>query len=295
MKPVILTHGGAGRPTPDAPESEGARAEAVKACGQACEAGVSWLKTAGADVALEAVIAAAMVLEDDPRFNAGTGANLRLDGSLELDASVATSDGRFAAVACLRATRNPVLVARALLATPHVMLCGEVETGFARQKGFPEASMVTEKALKRWKAARERLASGQLRPYEQGWKNIQFHGTIGAVARAADGTFAVSCSTGGTSMMLPGRIGDTPIYGAGVYAGEHGAVGATGHGELCIKRMGAFRVYSRMAQGMHPQKAIDLEVADFPQPYEVGFIAVSRQAHGMGATDGYMPCFALEA
>ncbi|HRJ80131.1 MAG TPA: isoaspartyl peptidase/L-asparaginase, partial [Planctomycetota bacterium] len=130
MKPVILTHGGAGRPTPDAPESEGARAEAVKACGQACEAGVSWLKTAGADVALEAVIAAAMVLEDDPRFNAGTGANLRLDGSLELDASVATSDGRFAAVACLRATRNPVLVARALLATPHVMLCGEGATRF---------------------------------------------------------------------------------------------------------------------------------------------------------------------
>lgn len=288
-QPAVLTHGGAGRPTPDAPETPGARDEAAKVCQQAAQAGLEVLAKAGADAALQAAIAAAIILEDDPRFNAGTGANLRLDGSLELDASVATSDGRFAAVACLRATKNPVLVAQALLKTPHVLLCGEGATRFARQQGFPEAAMVTEKALKRWKAARERLATGKLRPYEQKWKDMQFHGTIGAVARAADGSFAVSCSTGGTSMMLPGRIGDTPIWGAGVYAGEHGAVCATGHGELCIKRMGAFRVYQRIAQGQHPQQAVDAEVADFPQPYEVGFIALSKDAQGIGATDGYMP------
>ncbi len=294
MKPVILTHGGAGRPTPDAPETDAARAEAVKVCEQACRAGANLLAATRPDVAMEACIAAAMVLEDDPRFNAGTGANLRLDGSLELDASLAASDGRFAAVACLRATKNPVLVARAVMDTPHVLLCGEGATRFARQKGFPEASMITEKALKRWQGALQRLKSGKLRDYEQKWKDMQFHGTIGAVARAADGTFAVSCSTGGTSMMLPGRIGDTPIYGAGVYAGEFGAVCATGHGELCIKRMGAWRVYQRMARGEHPKAAIEAEVKDFPAPFEVGFIAVSRDAHGMGATDGYMPCFALE-
>lgn len=288
-KPAVLTHGGAGRPTPDAPEAPGARDEAAKVCQQAAQAGLELLATGGTDAALQAAIAAAIILEDDPRFNAGTGANLRLDGSLELDASVATSDGRFAAVACLRATKNPVLVAQALLKTPHVLLCGEGATRFARQQGFPEAAMVTEKALKRWKAARERLATGKLRPYEQKWKDMQFHGTIGAVARAADGSFAVSCSTGGTSMMLPGRIGDTPIWGAGVYAGDHGAVCATGHGELCIKRMGAFRVYQRIAQGQHPQEAVDAEVADFPQPYEVGFIALSKDAQGIGATDGYMP------
>lgn len=288
-KPAVLTHGGAGRPTPDAPETPGARDEAAKVCNQAAQAGLELLAKGGTDAALQAAIAAAIILEDDPRFNAGTGANLRLDGSLELDASVATSDGRFAAVACLRATKNPVLVAQALLKTPHVLLCGEGATRFARQQGFPEAAMVTEKALKRWKAARERLATGKLRPYEQKWKDMQFHGTIGAVARAADGSFAVSCSTGGTSMMLPGRIGDTPIWGAGVYAGEHGAVCATGHGELCIKRMGAFRVYQRIAQGQHPQEAVDAEVADFPQSYEVGFIALSKDAQGIGATDGYMP------
>lgn len=292
MKPIVLTHGGAGRPTPDAPEPEGLRAELVKACELAAKTGLDALK--GEEAALKAVIAAAMILEDDARFNAGTGANLRLDGSLELDASLATSDGRFAAVACLRATKNPILVARAVMDTPHVMLCGEGATRFARQKGFPEAGMVTDKALKRWQKARERLASGKLRPYEQAWKNMQFHGTIGAVARAADGTFAVSCSTGGTSMMLPGRIGDTPIYGAGVFAGEHGAVCATGHGELCIKRMGAWRVYQRIAAGEHPQKAIEAEVKDFPTPFEVGFIAVSKEAHGMGATEGYMPCAAVE-
>lgn len=292
MKPIVLTHGGAGRPTPDAPEPKGLRAELVKACELAAKTGLDALK--GNEAALSAVIAAAIVLEDDARFNAGTGANLRLDGSLELDASVATSDGRFAAVACLHATKNPILVARAVLDTPHVLLCGEGATRFARQKGFPEASMVTDKALKRWEKARERLASGNLRPYEQAWKDMQFHGTIGAVARAADGTFAVSCSTGGTSMMLPGRIGDTPIYGAGVFAGEHGAVCATGHGELCIKRMGAWRVYQRIAAGEHPQRAIEAEVSDFPTPFEVGFIAVSKKAHGMGATEGYMPCAAIE-
>lgn len=291
MKPIVLTHGGAGKPAPDAPESPGARDEAIKVCHTACEAGHKAMQ--GHDAALFAVIAAAMVLEDDPRFNAGTGANLRLDGSLELDASIATGDGRFAAVACLRATKNPVLVAQELLKTPHILLCGEGATRFARQRGFPEASMVTEKALKRWQAARERLRTGKLRPYEERWKDMQFHGTIGAVARAADGTFAVSCSTGGTSMMLPGRIGDTPIWGAGVYAGEHGAVCATGHGELCIKRMGALKVYQRIAQGATPQEAIDEEVRDFPQPYEIGFIAVSKDSHGMGATDGYMPCAAV--
>ncbi|MBX3460728.1 MAG: isoaspartyl peptidase/L-asparaginase [Planctomycetes bacterium] len=295
MKPIILTHGGAGRPTPDAPDSTGAREEAIKVCLAACEAGAGALRNGVADAALEAAIAAAIVLEDDPRFNAGTGANLRLDGSLELDASVATGDGRFAAVACLRATKNPVLVARELLRTPHVMLCGEGATRFARQRGFAEASMVTEKALKRWKAARERLATGNLRPYEQKWKEMQFHGTIGAVARARDGTFAVTCSTGGTSMMLPGRIGDTPIWGAGVFAGEHGAVCSTGHGELCIKRMAAWRVYQRIAKGEHPQAAAQAEVDDFPEPYEVGFIAVSKDAHGIAATGGYMPAAAVEA
>ncbi|MCC6464096.1 MAG: isoaspartyl peptidase/L-asparaginase, partial [Planctomycetes bacterium] len=258
------------------------------------------LRAGGSDSALQAASAAAIVLEDDPRFNAGTGANLRLDGSLELDASVCTSDGRFGAVACLRATKNPVLVARAVLDTPHVMLCGEGATHFARARGFPEASMVTERALNRGKAALKRLETGNLRTYEQRWKNfdpreMKLSGTIGAVARAADGTFAASCSTGGTSMMLPGRIGDTPVYGAGVFAGEHGAVCATGHGELCIKRMGSLRVYQRIAAGQHPQAAIDAEVADFPEPFEVGFIAVSRDAFGMGATGGYMPRFALEA
>jgi len=289
MQPAVLTHGGAGGPTPDAPEAPGAREQSAEVCAQAARAGLQALRGAQSDAALAGAIAAAIILEDDPRFNAGTGGNLRLDGSLELDASICTSDGRFAAVACLRATKNPVLVAQALLKTPHVLLCGEGATRFARQQGFPEAAMVTEKALKRWKAARERLATGKLRPYEQKWKDFQFHGTIGAVARAADGTFAVTCSTGGTSMMLPGRIGDTPIWGAGVYAGEHGAVCATGHGELCIKRMGAFRVYQRIAAGEHPQSAVEAEVKDFPHPYEVGFIALSKVAQGIAATDGYMP------
>ena len=286
---MILTHGGAGRPSADTPENAAAREESMRACQLAAEAGLQAMQAATTDTALEGTIAAAILLEDNPRFNAGTGGNLRLDGSLELDASVCTGDGRFGAVACLRATKNPVLVARALLDSPHIILCGEGATRFARQRGFPEAAMITERALNRWKAARDRLATGKLRPYEQKWKGFDFHGTIGAVARAQDGTFAVTCSTGGTSMMLPGRVGDTPIWGAGVFAGEHGAVCATGHGETCIKRMGAYRVYRRIEQGQHPQEAVDAEVKEFPDPFEVGFIALSKEAWGMAATDDFMP------
>jgi isoaspartyl peptidase/L-asparaginase-like protein (Ntn-hydrolase superfamily) len=281
--PVILAHGGAGAPNE---HSDGPQA--------ACDHGAAFIIDGQIDAALRAVIEAAVILEDDPRFNAGTGANMRLDGSTQMDAILATSDGRIGSVAAIEAVKNPIRVARLVMDSPHVMMCGEGATQFARHRGVPEADNRTPKSRDRHEKALERLKSGKLRPSEQKWRGKDMHGTIGAVARAADGTFAVACSTGGTSMMLPGRVGDTPIFGAGIMCGEHAAVCATGDGEEIIRRLASMRVYQRIANGEHPQQACEAEIAAFPEPYVVGFIAVSANAHGMAATKDNMARAALE-
>jgi L-asparaginase / beta-aspartyl-peptidase len=276
-KPVILAHGGAGASND---HSDGPIA--------ACEAASRYLHDGEPDGALRAVIEAAVILEDDIRFNAGTGGNVRLDGTLQLDAIVAASDGRIGAVAAIEGVKNPVRVARLVMDSPHVLLAGDGAAQFARHRGIPEEDARTEKAIARHKAALERLKTGEVRPTEQKWRGKDMHGTIGAVARDASGQFAVSCSTGGTSMMLRGRVGDSPIFGAGVMVGEHGAVCATGDGEEIIRRVASMRVYMRMADGQHPQKAVDAEVAALPEPYTVGFIAVGKEHYGMGATNDQM-------
>ena len=281
--PVILAHGGAGAPNED---SDGPQ--------HACEVGLKFLTDGQIDAALRAVIEAAVVLENDVRFNAGSGANMRLDGSLQMDAILATSDGRIGSVAAIERVRNPIRVARLVMDSPHTMLCGHGATQFAHHRGIADDPPITDKAQKRLEAALERLKSGEVRPTEQKWRGRDMHGTIGAVARAADGTMAVSCSTGGTSMMLPGRVGDSPLYGAGTMCGEHGAVCATGDGEEIIRRLASMRVYLRIAEGMHPQAACDTEVAAFPKPYAIGLIAVSRSEHGMAATDDKMARGVLE-
>jgi L-asparaginase / beta-aspartyl-peptidase len=275
--PIILAHGGAGAPNEHSDGPEGA-----------CRAALPLLTDSEPDGALRAVIEAAVILEDDVRFNAGMGGNMRLDGSLQLDAIVATSDGRIGGVAAIEGVRNPVRVARLVMDSPHVLLAGDGATQFARHRGFAEEDVRTEKAIARHQAALERLRTGEVRPTEQRWRGKDMHGTIGAVARDASGQFAVSCSTGGTSMMLRGRVGDSPIFGAGVMVGEHGAVCATGDGEEIIRRVASMRVYLRMQQGQHPQEAAEAEVAALPAPYTVGFIVVGKEHHGMAATDDRM-------
>jgi beta-aspartyl-peptidase (threonine type) len=277
MRPVIVCHGGAG-----------STEEKSDGCQEACEAGLPLLGDGQPDAALRAALAAAVVLEDDPRFNAGVGSNQRLDGSVELDASLATSDGRSGAVACLDATRNPILVARLVMDSPHLLLCGAGATRFARGHGFPAADLTTERSRRRLREARERLEQGTLHPTEQGWVGFSYTGTIGVVTRASDGTFAVACSSGGTMMMLPGRVGDSALLGIGIMAGPHGAVCATGHGEEIMRRLGATRVYERLVRGEPAQAACEAEVEAFPQPWSVGYIAVSGVDHGVAATRGRM-------
>lgn len=220
---AIIVHGGAGERSPEGvisgadPRLEGARS--------ACAAGAVILARGGS--ALDAVEAAVRVLEDDPLFNAGTGATLTSAGDVELDASIMDGETlRCGAVAVVKDVRNPVSLARAVMErTAHVMLAGPAASGFAREAGFPphdNALLVTPAQRARWEAARRGAPASKT-------------GTVGAVARDARGHLAAATSTGGMSLKLPGRVGDTPLVGCGTYADDAlAAVSCTGHGEKII-------------------------------------------------------------
>lgn len=224
--PVLAVHGGAGRILP---ETFGARRAAAARRGlrRSLAAGMAVLRSSGP--ALDAVCAAVTVLEDDEQFNAGRGAVLTAAGGVEHDAAVADgATGRAGAVSCVRGIRNPVLAARAVLdRTPHVLLSGAGAEELARREGLqfmPDEWFVTD--LRRAQlAAVRRGRPPELGPGGEG-------GTVGAVALDDAGHLAAATSTGGTTGKLPGRVGDTPLIGAGTWADDRCcAVSATGDGE----------------------------------------------------------------
>ena len=224
MKQVIAIHGGAGVMRRDKP---GAQHRA--ALEQALEA-ADEEKTA-----LEAVVAAVVVLEDSPLFNAGRGSSFNSEGEIEMDASI--MDGatlRAGAVAAVRRARNPILAARLVMQkTPHVLLAGEAADRFAGKHGLKLEPREYFHTARRLSALKKNL------------KN--YHGTVGAVALDADGNLAAATSTGGYTGKLPGRVGDSPIIGAGNYADNRAcAVSGTGLGETFIRAAVAHDVAARM-------------------------------------------------
>lgn len=263
---VIVVHGGAGVPAPSDLEPA-QRAAALAGLRAALAAGHRVLQ-AGRP-ALDAVEAAVRVLEDDPAFNAGVGAVLNRDGDAELDAAI--MDGaslRAGAVAAVRRIRNPISLARRMLEDGrHLMLVGEGAERFARDGGIgwvEPASFVTERrraALARVLAAEAALAGGVTagRP-----DAADRHGTVGAVACDAAGHVAAATSTGGTTGKRPGRVGDTPVIGAGTYAADAScAVSATGHGESFLRVVFAHRVASLVSlAGCTPDEALARALAE---------------------------------
>lgn len=226
-----------------------------------------------ADNPLDAVVEAVKFMEDDIRFNAGTGSNMRIDGSIQMDASVATPE-LLGSVISIERVKNPILVARDVaLHSPHNILSGDGAIKFAREMGHKEYDLRTEKAELRLKNALENLKSGKLEDY----KNIdyfkRFVDTVGAVARF-DGEFAGAVSTGGTSLMLRGRVGDVPIYGAGIFVGVKGAVVNTGIGEEIVKRVLAHNIYVQI--GTRPLEQICKDEISKFGTVPVGVIAVSE-------------------
>lgn len=196
----------------------------------------------GGGKSLDAVIAAVVVLEDDPLFNAGRGAVFTAAGRHELDAAV--MDGattRAGAVAGVRRTKNPVLAARAVMErTPHVLLAGTAADRFAHAAGLtmvaPGYFSTTARAVALTRARAHAAATAADR-----------HGTVGAVALDDAGNLAAATSTGGFTNKMAGRVGDSPLVGAGTYADNAScAVSATGSGEHIIRAVLACDVAARM-------------------------------------------------
>jgi L-asparaginase/beta-aspartyl-peptidase (threonine type) len=282
-KTAIVVHGGAG-----------AGRELDDGCHEAAAAAQSRLAD-GCD-ALEAAIAAVVSMENDGRFNAGTGAALGLDGhTIERDASVMDTRGTLGAVAGLRAVKNPVLVARDVARTPHCLLSGEGAERFAVLMGHPDYREVSDKARQDHRKMIEKLSGhapampgADNADFEKFWnyagspafKKGTVSDTVGAVVRDAEGHFAAAGSTGGSAPSLLGRVGDTPLVGCGFYAGAHGAVAATGIGEYIIRTMLAITVYQWIAEGVPLQEALERGVALIPKEVDVGLIAVSRTECG---------------
>jgi len=242
-RPVIIVHGGAGDLGPDDPASSGGP-DAPRLAGvrRAAEAGFRVLFAGGG--ALDAVEAAVRELEDDPTFNAGTGACLTAAGDVELDASI--MDGatlRCGAVAVVKDVRNPVTLARRVMdGSSQVLLAGPGASAFAREVGLPtcrNSELVTPAQLERWRRLREKAAAPSGK------------GTVGAVARDGRGHLAAATSTGGMSLKRPGRVGDTPIIGCGTYADDSlAAVSCTGHGERIIQLTLARHAADLVGRGM---------------------------------------------
>ena len=222
--PVIAVHGGAGGLGPELRERTSEYREALRS---ALAAGRRELE-AGGGGAVQAVCAAVMAMEDFPLFNAGHGAALCDDGSVELSASAMRgSDQAAGGVALVRRTRHPVAAAVAMLDQPEVLLAGEPADAFAAARGLEQgdpSQFVTERQRRRLAA---RVSGGGA--------------TVGAVCLDADGLLAAATSTGGLHGQRRGRVGDTPVIGAGTWADRHVAVSCTGKGEAFV-RAGASRL-----------------------------------------------------
>jgi beta-aspartyl-peptidase (threonine type) len=252
---AMAVHGGAGTWEPEH------HAAALAGLSAALAAGIAVLQ--GGSSALDAVVAAATVLEDDPVFNAGTGSTLNLDGEIEVDAAVMAGNGqRAGAVACVKNVRNPVKLARRVMEdTDHVLLAGEGAEALARAWGLAAKNEPTPDRRRRWEAARAKLARdaepAKLAALLKAHPELarERRGTIGAVARDAHGHTAAATSTGGVLLKLPGRIGDTPVPGAGNYANAAGAASATGQGELILRALTTKTACDLMAQGFTADSA----------------------------------------
>jgi beta-aspartyl-peptidase (threonine type) len=286
---ALVVHGGAGNWDV---EREALVLEGVK---RAVRAGIRVLQAGGN--ALDAATAAVVVLEDDRNFNAGTGSTLNVEGEAEMDACV--MDGallRAGAVACLSRVKNPILVARQVMEhTEHVMLSGEGAKRFARAMGFFDYDPVTAERRSDYKKKRKLLSSTKMALAHSDLLTAHPElggGTVGAVALDEQGGFASATSTGGVSLKLCGRIGDTPIPGAGTYATPHAAASATGNGEFVMRHLTTKTVCDLIESGATAKQAAARALSAMAGQLgsNVGIIAVdARGGIGTGHRTEAMP------
>lgn len=247
QSPLLVIHGGAGV------ERAGMTPQTEKQARAAMELALrrGYAELAAGKRATDAVTAAITVLEDDPLFNAGKGAVFNHDGKNELDASIMDGSTLAAgAVAEVHQIKNPILLARAVMEhSPHVMMVGDGAEKFATEQGFKLVDPSYFRTEKRWqelqKALKEDAAGAKI---TQRMAALKHFGTVGAVARDSEGRLAAGTSTGGMTDKRYGRVGDSPIVGAGTYADASCAVSSTGWGEYYIRVSAAREICMRMAE-----------------------------------------------
>lgn len=233
--------------------------------------------------ALDAVEQGVILVENDPaERSVGYGGRPDRDGKVTLDACIMDHQYNIGSVAALEHIKNPISVARAVMErTPHVMLVGHGALEFALTQGFKKENLLTPESEKEWK---EWLKDSKYKPIV----NIENHDTIGMIALDAHGNLSGACTTSGMAYKMHGRVGDSPIIGAGLFVdNEVGAATATGHGEEVIRTVGTHLVVELMRQGRTPQNACSEAVERIVniaksrgkslKEIQIGFIALNKK------------------
>ena len=278
--PVLVIHAGAGVLRKDMPPQ---REKAIRAAlTLALQTGYAELKAG--KPAVDGVSAALVVLEDDPLFNAGRGSVFTHAGTLEMDAAI--MDGytlRAGSVAAVAHVKNPILLARAVMErTHHVMLVGAGAEAFAKAQGLPMADDAWFRTDERWRQLQRALKEDAAGKPHADEATARHFGTVGAVALDSFGRLAAGTSTGGMNDKLPGRVGDSPIIGAGTYANSGCAVSGTGWGEFYMRTVAAHAICSRVTRERVPIDRAAAEVINQEIPAmggNGGAIALDDQGH----------------
>ena len=273
-QPAIVIHGGAGTIARASMTGE-KEAEIRAALKESVQAGHRALMAG--ESSTRAIIAAINVMEDSPLFNAGNGSVFNAAGNHEMDASIMEGAGLNAgAVASVSRIKNPIdLASRVMTDSEHVMLMGDGAEEFAKQHGFEMVDPASFYTDFRW----QQLQSIQAKEQAKADRKDQWYSTVGAVALDRQGNLAAGTSTGGTCNKRWGRVGDSPIIGAGTYASNSScAVSATGHGEVFIRHVAAYNICHRVELGTPLSEAADTVVNDIlvKAKGEGGVIAIDR-------------------
>jgi beta-aspartyl-peptidase (threonine type) len=273
MAAALIVHGGCGRVESDSlPERQ-------KGCRAAAQAG--WRILAAGGDALDAVEVAIVVLEENPLFNAGRGSVLNIHGQVETDAALMRGSDRSAgAVAAVSGIRNPIRLARAIMEqSPHVMLTGPAAHDFARQYDVQECDpidLVVQAQRSRWELD---------------------HGTVGCVAIDENGVLVAGTSTGGIYRKLPGRVGDSPLFGCGTFADRSAAVSCTGIGESIIRTVLAHTAAELATKHSAPRAAkLAMDFFSANADGDAGLILVDRGGKvGWARNSEHMPICVITA
>ena len=245
----------------------------------------AWEVLKGGGNSLDAVEQGVMVEEADPNNQTvGLGGRPDRDGKVTLDACIMDKDARCGSVVYLQNIVHPVSVARKVMEnTPHIILAGKGAEQFAYENGFKKENLLTEKSRKEWL---EWKKTSKYQPII----NIENHDTIGMLAIDKNADISGACTTSGMAYKIAGRVGDSPIIGAGLFVdNEVGAATATGVGEEVIRTVGSFLIVELMRQGKSPQEACEegvkriIEKNKDKQDFQIGFLAINKK----GETGGY--------